>query len=60
MTLGQILVNLLLAFLAFFVTRYIGNMVAPEGADKDKIITIVALLVGVVVFFANFAAQIVA
>ncbi len=58
MTLSQILINLLLAFLAFFVTRYIGNMVAPEGADRDKIITIVALVVGIVVFCANFAARI--
>lgn len=60
MTLGQILINLLLAFLGFFITRYIGNMVAPEGQDKDKIVTIVALIVGIVVFFANFAAQILA
>lgn len=59
MSLGQILINLLLAFLGFFITRYIGNMVAPEGQDKDKIVTIVAILVAVVVFFANFAARLV-
>jgi hypothetical protein len=57
MTLLQILLNLLFAFLAFFIVRYIGGMVAPEGQDKDKIITIVALVVGIVVFFANFAVQ---
>lgn len=54
-----ILLNLLFAFLAFFVTRYVGNMVAPEGQDKDKIVTVVAVIVAVVVFFANLAAQVV-
>ena len=52
------LINLLLAFLAFFVVRYIGGMVTPEGQDKDKIITIVAIIAAIVVFFANFAVQI--
>jgi hypothetical protein len=59
MTLLQVLINLIIAFLGFFIVRYIGNMVAPEGQDKDKIITIVALVVGIVVFFANFAANII-
>jgi uncharacterized membrane protein YhaH (DUF805 family) len=58
MTLTQIIINLILAFLAFFVTRYVGNMVAPEGQDKDKIVTIVALLLAIVTFFANFAVRI--
>lgn len=59
MTLGQLIINLLLGFLAFFVTRYIGSLVAPDGADKDKIINIIGIIVGVIVFFANFAAQII-
>jgi hypothetical protein len=59
MSLGDILLNLLFAFLAFFIVRYIGTMVVPDGADKDKIVNIVGLLVGVVVFFANFAAQLI-
>lgn len=58
MTLTQIIINLILAFLGFFVTRYIGNMIAPEGQDKDKIVTVVAVLVAIVVFFSNFAVRI--
>ena len=58
MSLTNILVNLLFAFLAFFVTRYIGNMVAPDGQDKDKIVTIVAILVAILVFVANLASRI--
>lgn len=58
MSLGQVLINLLIAFLAFFIVRYLAAMVTPEGQDRDKIITIVAILVAVVVFFANFAARI--
>lgn len=53
-----LLLNLLFAFLAFFVVRYIGGMVAPEGQDKDKIVTVVAVIVAIVVFFANLAASI--
>ena len=55
MTLAQILINLLLAFLAFFVIRWAASLVTPEAQDKDRIVNIVALIVGVVVFFANFA-----
>lgn len=51
-----ILINILFGILAFFVTRYIGAMVAPEGQDRDKIVTIIAIIVGVLVFFANLAA----
>lgn len=54
-----LLLNLLFAFLAFFVTRYVGNMVAPEGSDKDKIITVIAVIVAIVVFFANLGAQVI-
>lgn len=53
-----LLLNLLFAFLAFFVVRYLGNMVAPEGQDKDKIVTVVAVIVAIIVFLANFAAQV--
>lgn len=58
MTLLQAIVNLLIAFLSFFLVRYVGSLVAPDGADKDKIINIVAIIVAIIVFFANFAAQI--
>ena len=59
MTIGDILLNLLFAFLAFFIVRYIGSMVVPNGADKDKIVNIVGILAGLVVFFANFATQLI-
>ena len=59
MTLGQVLINLIFAFLAFFIVRYVGSLVVPEGADRDKIINIVGILAGIVVFFANFAAQLI-
>ena len=55
----EFLVNLLFAVLAFFVVRYIGNMVAPEGSDKDKIVTIIAVIVAVVVFLANYGARVI-
>lgn len=58
MTLVQLLLNLLFAFLAFFVVRYIGSLVAPEGADKVKIINVVAVIVAIIVFFADLAAQV--
>lgn len=57
MSLTDFLVNVLLGLLAFFLTRYIALMVVPEGQDRDKIVTIVAILVGVVVFLADFAAR---
>lgn len=57
MSLGHFLVNVLLALLAFFLTRYVALMVVPEGQDRDKIVTIIAILVAVVVFFANFAVK---
>lgn len=57
MTLGQFLINIVLGLLAFFVVRYVASLIAPTGRDSDKIINIIALLVGIVVFFANFAAQ---
>ncbi len=53
----DLLINLLLAFLAFFVVRWIGSAVAPEGQDKDKIVLIVAIIVALVVFFADPAAS---
>ncbi len=49
------LLNLLFAFLAFFIVRWVGGMVAPEGRDQDKVVTIVAVIVAILVFFANFA-----
>lgn len=52
------LLNLLFALLGFFIARYLLLMVLPEGADKDKIATIIAIVVAVVVFFANFATNI--
>lgn len=55
-----ILVNLLFAFLAFFIVRYIGGMVTPEGQDKDKIVTVVAVIVAILVFFANIASRFIA
>lgn len=55
-----ILVNLLFAFLAFFIVRYIGSMVTPEGQDKDKIVTVVAVIVAILVFFANIASRFIA
>lgn len=52
-------VNLLLAFLAFFVTRWIGSMVAPEGQDKDKVVTVVAVVVAILVFLSAPAATLI-
>lgn len=52
------LVNILFAILAFFVVRYIGASIAPEGPDKVKVLTVIALIVAIVVYFANFATQI--
>jgi ABC-type Na+ efflux pump permease subunit len=57
MTLIQILLNLLFALLVFFLVRYIGGMVAPEGNDKDKLVTVVAVMLAVAVFLLNFASQ---
>lgn len=57
MSLVEILINLLFAFLGFFLTRWIGSMVVPEGQDRDRVVTIVAILVAIIVFFANFAAR---
>lgn len=53
------LLNLLFALLAFFVVRYIGSMITPEGQDRTQIITIIAIIVAVVTFFANLAAQVI-
>lgn len=58
MDLLEILLNLLFAFLAFFVTRYLGGLVTPEGQDRGQIITVVAVIVAVIVFFANFAEKV--
>lgn len=54
----NLLINLLVAFLVFFIVRYIGTMVAPEGQDKDKIVTIVALICAVLVYLSGPAASI--
>ena len=54
----NLLLNLLFAVLAFFAVRYIGGMVAPEGNDKDKIVTVIAVVVGILVFFANLASEV--
>jgi hypothetical protein len=58
MTLTQAILNILFALLAFFAVKYIGGMVAPEGQDRDRIIVIIAIIVAVLVFFANLASQI--
>lgn len=57
MTLGWFLVNIILACLAFLLVKYVGSMVMPDGDGKDKIVSIVGVLAGIVVFFANFAAN---
>lgn len=54
----NLLLNLLFAFLAFFIVRWLGSMVAPEGQDKEKAVTVVAVIIAIVVFFANFAVQV--
>lgn len=54
----NLLLNLLFAVLAFFAVRYIGGMVAPEGNDKDKIVTVIAVVAGILVFFANLASEV--
>lgn len=53
----NLLLNLLFAFLAFFVVRWVGSMVAPEGRDKEKIVTVCAVIVAIIVFLSNLAAQ---
>lgn len=58
MSLLSIVLNLLFAFLAFFVVRWIGGAVTPEGQDRDKIVTVVAVIVAILVFFANLAVRI--
>lgn len=56
----QFLLNLLFGGLAFFVARYIVELVSPDDLkDKAKIATIVGLIAGVIVFALNFAANIV-
>ena len=57
MTLLQVLLNLLFAILAFLVVRYLGSLVVPDGKDKEKIVNVIAVIVGIVVFFANLAVQ---
>lgn len=59
MTLLAILLNLLFAFLAFFIVRYVASLVVPEGKDKEKIINIVAIIIAIVVFFLNLATSLV-
>lgn len=62
MTPGQFFLNLLFALLAFFLVRWLATLVFPEdnaNGDRLKIVNIVALLVAIVVFFANFASQII-
>lgn len=50
----EFLLNILFAVLAFFVVRYVGLMIAPEGADVPKVVTVIAVIVAIVVFFADF------
>lgn len=59
MTLAQVILNLLIAFGMFFVVRYVGSLVVPEGQDRDRIINVIAVIIGVLVFFANWAATII-
>lgn len=58
MTLVQILINLLFAFLAFFATRYVATLVMPSSQDRQNIINVVAVLVAILVFFANLAVRV--
>lgn len=58
MTIGQIIVNLILGLLAFFVVRWICDQLLPEGQDKPKIAVALGLLAGILVFLANPAARI--
>lgn len=57
MSLVELLVNLLLAFGTFFAVRWLGSMIAPEGQDRDKLVTVVAVIIAVIVFFADLAEQ---
>lgn len=52
------LLNLLFGFLAFFVVRWVGSMVIPDGQDSGRIVTVVAVIVGIIVFLADFAVQV--
>lgn len=54
----ELLVNALFALLAFFGVRWIGSMVAPEGKDSGKAITVIAIIVAIIVFVANFAKEV--
>lgn len=58
MTLAQLILNVLFAILVFFIVRFVGSLVTPDGQDRDKVINAVAVIVAVVVFIANFADQI--
>lgn len=60
MTLGQVLLNLLFAALAFFIGRWLLGLILPDDMrDKEKVTTIVGVILAVIVFFLNFAASIV-
>lgn len=50
-----LLLNLIFALLAFFATRYV---MASVGA-ANPIATLVGVLMGIVVFLANFGAQVI-
>lgn len=61
MTLSEVIINLLLAILAFVVARYVGLLLTsstPPNPERSRVIEIVAILIAVLVFFANFAATI--
>lgn len=59
MTLGQILLNLLFAALAFFLVRWIVGLVLPDDMrDKEKVVTILGVLSAVIVFFLNLSVNI--
>lgn len=55
----EFLLNVLFAVLAFFVTRWVGAQIAPEGQDTPKIVVIIAIIVAVLVFFADLASKVV-
>lgn len=54
----HLLVNILFAILAFFVVRWLGSLVMPNGQDKGNVINVIAVIVAIVVFLTNFASQI--
>lgn len=55
----HLILNLLIALLAFFLVRYVASLVMPEGRDTDRLVTVIAVIAAILVFFANFASRII-